>query len=155
MNGLGFIPFILIVPVFFFLVPIVMGVWVYKDAERRGMNGLVWALIVTFVPSLIGLIIYFVVRENEGGFECGNCHATVKSNQDYCPNCGSNLQSRYDIDEDRSQGEGRIPREGRASKIGPVVLVILILAFVLLFAFLLFGIFSFRSLSFPGEMRFN
>ena len=43
---------------------ILIGVYVYRDAERRDMNGLLWALVAVFVPSLIGLIIYLLVRGN-------------------------------------------------------------------------------------------
>lgn len=35
--------------------------WVYRDAERRKMNGVLWALLV-FIGNLIGLIIYLIVR---------------------------------------------------------------------------------------------
>ena len=36
-------------------------VWVYKDAKRRGKSGVVWLLIVFFF-SIIGLIVWLVVR---------------------------------------------------------------------------------------------
>ena len=36
-------------------------VWVYKDAEKRGMNGALWALLVFFL-HLIGLLIFVLVR---------------------------------------------------------------------------------------------
>ncbi|MCD6457266.1 MAG: PLDc N-terminal domain-containing protein [Thermoproteales archaeon] len=34
--------------------------WVYKDANKRGENGVLWALIV-LVLGIIGLIIYFLL----------------------------------------------------------------------------------------------
>jgi len=40
---------------------IVVIIWVYRDAERRGMNGLLWALLV-LIGNLIGLLIYLIVR---------------------------------------------------------------------------------------------
>jgi len=40
---------------------IVIGVWVYRDAESRGMGGVLWLIIVIFL-GLIGIIIYLVVR---------------------------------------------------------------------------------------------
>jgi RNA polymerase subunit RPABC4/transcription elongation factor Spt4 len=36
-------------------------VWVYKDAEKRGMNALVWTLVVFFL-HFIGFIVYLLVR---------------------------------------------------------------------------------------------
>jgi len=35
--------------------------WVYKDANKRGENGVLWALIVLLVLGIIGLIIYFLL----------------------------------------------------------------------------------------------
>jgi hypothetical protein len=40
---------------------ILMGAWVYRDAESRGMGGVVWLILVIFL-GLIGLIIYLIVR---------------------------------------------------------------------------------------------
>jgi hypothetical protein len=39
-------------------------VWVYKDAEKRGKSGILWAIIV-FFTGIIGLIIWFVVRPKQ------------------------------------------------------------------------------------------
>lgn len=43
------------------LVWILVGVWVYRDAESRAMNGALW-LIIVLLLSLIGIIIYLIVR---------------------------------------------------------------------------------------------
>ena len=62
--GNGFFPggpFIPLFSVVFFILWIMVIVWVYRDAERRGLNGLLWALLV-FVGNLIGLIIYLIIR---------------------------------------------------------------------------------------------
>ncbi len=45
-------------------------VWVYRDAEERGMNGILWVLVVFFL-SIIGLIIYIVVREDKPAYPHG------------------------------------------------------------------------------------
>jgi len=39
-------------------------VWVYKDAEKRGKSGVLWAIIVFFL-GIIGLIIWLVVRPKQ------------------------------------------------------------------------------------------
>jgi len=44
-----------------FVVWILVAIWVYKDAESRGMGGVLWLLVVLLI-GLIGLIIYLVVR---------------------------------------------------------------------------------------------
>lgn len=44
------------------VVAVVMGVWVYRDAEDRGENGVLW-LIVVLLLGVVGLIIYLVMRK--------------------------------------------------------------------------------------------
>lgn len=45
------------------IIGLLIAIWVYKDAESRGMSGVLWLLIVWFVAFPIGLIIYLVVRK--------------------------------------------------------------------------------------------
>ena len=78
---------------------IVIIVWVYRDAERRGMNGMLWALLV-FIGNLIGLIIYLIVRTDSAPVPlstqtmqpCPNCQKSVGSDFAFCPHCGTRLQ---------------------------------------------------------------
>ena len=44
-----------------FIIGILIAVWVYKDASKRGMSGGLWLLIV-IILGIIGLIIYLIVR---------------------------------------------------------------------------------------------
>lgn len=83
-----------------FAIWVVIIIWVYRDAERRGMNGVLWALLV-LIGNLIGLLIYLIVRSDAfqapPGREpstrtCPNCQRSVASSFAYCPNCGSPLQ---------------------------------------------------------------
>lgn len=53
----------LICGVIWFVLWIIIAIWVYRDAEQRGMSGALWLLIVIFT-GLIGLIIYIVVRSD-------------------------------------------------------------------------------------------
>jgi hypothetical protein len=57
-------PFLLFlfIPLIWFIVAILLGIWVYRDAESRGMGGALW-LIIMLIAGIIGLIIYFVVRK--------------------------------------------------------------------------------------------
>jgi RNA polymerase subunit RPABC4/transcription elongation factor Spt4 len=47
----------------FFVLWIVVIVWVYRDAESRGMSGVLWALLV-FIGNLIGLLIFLIIRQD-------------------------------------------------------------------------------------------
>ncbi|NPA74640.1 MAG: phage holin family protein, partial [Euryarchaeota archaeon] len=49
----------------FFIIWLVLAIWAYKDAKRRGMDApIVWFLVVFFL-GIIGLIIYLIVRPKE------------------------------------------------------------------------------------------
>jgi hypothetical protein len=39
-----------------------LTIWVFQDANKRGMNGIIWGLVV-FIAGLIGLVLYLVVRQ--------------------------------------------------------------------------------------------
>lgn len=69
-------------------------VWVYRDAQRRGMNGLLWALLV-FIGHVIGLIIFLIVRSESKVRaqaacceKCPNCGRDVTPGYTFCPHCG-------------------------------------------------------------------
>ncbi|MBA7483073.1 hypothetical protein ES707_18584 [subsurface metagenome] len=50
------------------LVFLVIGILVYRDANRRGMNGLLWFILVILpMVGFIFLILYLVLREPGGG----------------------------------------------------------------------------------------
>ncbi len=61
--GFGFFGFWMI---FWLVVWILIAYLVYQDAEKRGMNGLLW-LILLLIPmvNIVALIIYLVVRESQ------------------------------------------------------------------------------------------
>jgi len=44
-----------------FIIGLVIAIWVYKDAKKRNMSGGLW-LIIVILFSLLGLIIYLIVR---------------------------------------------------------------------------------------------
>jgi uncharacterized membrane protein YhaH (DUF805 family) len=47
-----------------FIINIFILIWVYNDANKRGANGLLWALIV-LVAGILGLLLYFAVGRNQ------------------------------------------------------------------------------------------
>ena len=60
--------------------------YVNRDAKRRGMNYVLWTVLVIFIPNAIGYIIYFVVRQPIKG-ACPQCGATVNPGFNFCPKC--------------------------------------------------------------------
>ena len=83
---------ILLVMAFLILLPVVIGVYVYRDANRRGMNALLWALVAVFAPSLVGFLIYLLVRGNYSDLRCPRCGAPVDGQFVVCPVCGAKLR---------------------------------------------------------------
>ncbi len=88
---IALIPMIIIAAVVFAL-PIIIGVYVYRDADRRGMNAILWALVAALAPSLIGFIIYLLVRGSYSNLRCPSCDAPVKDLFVVCPKCGTKLK---------------------------------------------------------------
>ncbi len=92
-----------------------IGHFVYHDSKSRGMNCVLWTLAAIFVPYLIGIIIYLVVRTpiliicpacgavspHMASFcakcghplqsRCTQCHASLRDTDIFCPNCGARV----------------------------------------------------------------
>ena len=72
---------------------VIMGIivlmvgYVNADSRRRGMNSLLWTLLVIFVPKALGFIAYFLLRKPMM-MPCPKCHTLVGSDFRYCPKCG-------------------------------------------------------------------
>ena len=64
--------------------------YINRDAKRRGMHSALWTLLVILVPYLIGVIIYFLMREPLT-FNCPQCGVVVSARFNYCPGCSCNL----------------------------------------------------------------
>jgi endogenous inhibitor of DNA gyrase (YacG/DUF329 family) len=79
---------------------ILIIVWVYRDAERRGLNGVLWALLV-LIGNIIGLLIYLIVRSDSipalrsarTTQACPSCKKEVDSAFVFCPYCAARLQT--------------------------------------------------------------
>jgi RNA polymerase subunit RPABC4/transcription elongation factor Spt4 len=65
--------------------------YINRDAKRRGMNSTLWTLLAIFVPYLIGVIIYFLIREPLP-HSCPGCGAIVNAWFNFCPECKHNLR---------------------------------------------------------------
>lgn len=51
-----------IIVVLLMIVVVYIGLWIYRDANSRGLDGAQW-LIIMFVGNIIGLIIYYFIRK--------------------------------------------------------------------------------------------
>ncbi|MEM2146790.1 MAG: zinc-ribbon domain-containing protein [Candidatus Jordarchaeaceae archaeon] len=85
------------IPIVWLIIGILLCIWVYRDAESRGMNGALW-LIVVLISGIIGLIVYLVVRKEkvipppppppQVMRVCTNCGRGVPPDVKFCPYCG-------------------------------------------------------------------
>jgi RNA polymerase subunit RPABC4/transcription elongation factor Spt4 len=65
--------------------------YIGRDARRRGMTPVVWVPVALLVPYLIGILLYFVVREPLP-YDCPNCGRRVSTRFNFCPHCKFNLR---------------------------------------------------------------
>ena len=74
------------------IVPVIIGILVWKDAERRGLNK-VWALAAALIPNFLGLIAYLIVAsQQKPKAQCPECKNTVEQGYHNCPHCGYKFQ---------------------------------------------------------------
>ncbi len=86
---------------------IVIAIWMYKDAQKRDENAVLWLIIGLFL-GIIGLIIWFVVRPDMTEVErkrqgptktCLSCGQQIGVQYSVCPYCnnqaGSSQQQQY------------------------------------------------------------
>lgn len=85
-------------------------IWVYRDAEKRGMSGILWLLLV-LIGNFIGLLVYAIVRSETGvrrpngsgagpapppsgpAGRCPHCGKPVATEHAFCPSCGKSLKT--------------------------------------------------------------
>jgi hypothetical protein len=66
--------------------------FVTRDSKRRGMNPIVWTLIlVSLLPSGVGFIVYFLLREPVA-MKCPHCSAAIGVDQNFCTQCSFQLK---------------------------------------------------------------
>lgn len=152
-----FMPLIVIMTVL--TIFILIGAYVYKDANARGMNGLLWAIVAMFAPSFIGIIVYLIVRENYANLSCSNCGAQVKPGYNTCPNCGNSLKEKcencgayvepefkvcpncaHELSHDYQGAVGSVKKKSSNGPLIAILIVLLIIPILVIVAFLLFMI---------------
>lgn len=65
--------------------------YIWGDAKRRAMNPVLWLVVALLVPYLIGVILYFIVREPLP-LNCPKCGRAVNPHFNFCPACQFNLR---------------------------------------------------------------
>lgn len=60
--------------------------YIYADAKRRGMQAVLWVILIVLIPKPIGYIAYFLLRKPLLG-TCPRCQERVSSEFHYCPKC--------------------------------------------------------------------
>ena len=83
--------------VLYIVTTVLIGVWIYKDAQKRGMDALLWTLLAILLPSYIGVIVYFVSRSKEKVYICPRCGSNVKEDYALCPVCALQFKRKCNV----------------------------------------------------------
>lgn len=113
---------------------VLIGIWVYRDAVSKEMNGVLWTLVVLLVPSFIGLIIYLIVRIDAKKVTCSKCMQKVNGNSKFCSKCGQELEPVIEVskeDEKLRKSQKHILIGFFATLGGVVIAIILMIALLL------------------------
>lgn len=91
-TSFAIIPLLIVLSIII-IIPILICIYVYRDASRRGMNAILWTLIAALAPALVGFIIYLLVRSGYSDLQCPACMAPVTEQYMVCPKCGARLKA--------------------------------------------------------------
>jgi hypothetical protein len=61
--------------------------YIYGDAKRRQMPAWAWVIAASFIPNLIGFILYFVFRKPLLS-PCSSCGRPIRRGEAFCSHCG-------------------------------------------------------------------
>ena len=161
--------FSLVVLVALLTIPVMIGVYVYRDAKRRGMNAMAWTLIAVVAPALIGFIIYLLVRGNSPDLQCPQCAEPVTEQYVICPHCGAKLRPACPNCSFPVEADWKVcpkcaaplegvemppvpPRRQRDRTLGKILIAIIVVP-VALIALAVFGLTAFQSVTGSTTMR--
>ena len=150
-------------------VPVLIGLYVYRDSRRRGMNAALWTLIAVAAPALIGFIIYLLVRGNYPDLQCPQCAEPVTEQYTVCPHCGAKLRPacpncsfpveldwnvcpRCAAPLDRAELHHTPPLRQRDRSLGKILIAIIVVP-VALIALAVFGLTAYQSGGGSSTMR--
>jgi hypothetical protein len=66
--------------------------YVFGDARRRRMNSVLWTLLVIFIPSAVGFILYFILRDPVP-VPCPACGVPASKGHAFCAGCGTAVRT--------------------------------------------------------------
>jgi thiol:disulfide interchange protein len=78
-----------VLPIVIFVLDIVLLIWVARDAKARGMDSAVLWMVLVFITSLLGLIIYLFARPKGELIVCAHCSNKRLRVSAKCPHCGN------------------------------------------------------------------
>ncbi len=162
--------FLLVVLAALLTISVLIGVYVYRDARRRGMNAVLWTLIAVAAPALVGFIIYLLVRGNYADLECPQCGAAVTEQYVVCPQCGTKLRPAcpncaFPVEPDwkvcpkcaapldGGEAQTNPPLRRRDKTLGKILIAIIVIP-VLLILFSIVGFVVFQAGA-PGSVSFQ
>ena len=64
--------------------------YINRDSKRRGMSPVLWTLVAILVPNLLGILLYFVLRQPRV-ISCQRCGNAVQTGFNFCPRCDYKL----------------------------------------------------------------
>lgn len=70
--------------------------WVYEDSDMRGEDAGLWAFIVFAATPFIGLLIYFLRRQDIKR-ACVSCGSKISVRANYCENCGEQVEKKEEL----------------------------------------------------------
>jgi Na+/H+-dicarboxylate symporter len=95
------------------IIAILVGIWIYKDAEKRGKSGALWLILLivasiffSFIGFIIILVIWLATRPPIGarpeqqpfvqqqGRVCTNCGRPIPMDAQVCPYCGKDYRMK-------------------------------------------------------------
>ena len=76
----------------YYAIPVLIGIFVYHDAQRRDMKVALWTIIAILTPFLIGFLIYMVARSRHKVLKCPTCEAAITGQYVVCQKCGLKLK---------------------------------------------------------------
>jgi RNA polymerase subunit RPABC4/transcription elongation factor Spt4 len=64
--------------------------YINRDAKRRGMSPVLWTIVAILIPNLLGILLYFVLRQPVRS-ACPQCGSAVQPGFNFCPRCSYKL----------------------------------------------------------------
>ncbi|NMB08471.1 MAG: hypothetical protein GX981_08815 [Tissierellia bacterium] len=94
----------LISAILILLSKIFMALWVYKDAKSRGIDPVIWTLLILFFSGSLIFLLYTLIIRKERNIICENCNFIQSDNLIYCGRCGNKMKIDRHDELDNNQG---------------------------------------------------